>query len=424
MGIAGIVREILSIGDALNRLRLGFEGAQGSIRLFSQLESLAEKTGFDMKALAEGANNLRNAGVNVGSIARQMEILVDQTAKAGKGQEALASVTEKIVQITAKGFVSGRDVAEFARIGVLPMKMLLDATHSTMQQVRQDMRLVGTDQFMRNLFQLMQSQSQGAAGQLADKLPGAQFGKLKASVQELAAELENALAPALINIIKSLEGLIDIARDAVRVFESLPDWVKQTALALGLLAIAAKAAAGAFALWGSLPGIVGWLSKLGPVLAGALGAMTTFFEGTATISTIFTTAEIGAAGLAAALAPLLPILLALGAAYVGYRAVEERALADPDITTAMKKGITDRAALAAQAQALEDKLRSEGQKRLGYDPTPGATNRSRSFQSMTIDDLQKQMDMLTELEKKKDDLYNLDLDRIKKLREEAEQHPQ
>ena len=419
MGVASIIREILSIGDALNRMRFGFEGVQGSINLFGQLQSIAEKTGFDLLTLAENANKLRNAGVNVASIARQMEILVDQTAKAGKGQEALAGVTEKIVQITAKGFVSGRDVAEFARIGVLPMKMLLDATHSTMQQVRQDMRLVGTDAFIRDLFQLMQAQSKGAAGQLAEKLPGAEFGKLKTGVQELAAALESALAPALIDIMKSLGGLIEMAKDAIRVFEALPNWLKETAVALTLLAVAAKAASTAFALWGSLPGIVGVLSKLGPVLTGALASMTTFFEGSATITTIFSTAEIGAAGLAASLTALLPVLVAVSLAYTAYRAIEEHELADPRLTDLMKQGMKDRDQLAIQAQKLEDKLKSQGVQHLGQDATPGVTNRTRTFFSMTLEDVQKQIELLTDLEKKKEDLYNADLDRINKLRQEA-----
>jgi hypothetical protein len=420
MGVANFAKDFVMLGDDLNRIRMGFENLSGGVAIFGQLQAIASKTGFDMKTLAEGAQTLVNAGMNVGTVAQKMQVLADQAAFAGKNADSLLNLTQKLAQISAKGFVSGRDIAAFAQIGVLPLDVLRDKFHLTMQSIREDMKLISSSEFIRQLFQLMQSRTAGAGAARAEQLPGAQFGVLTSQVQALAQSAETALTPALIAMSKALQGVVDIVADAVRYFSALPEPVKEVAIGLAGMAVAIKALNIAFGLWQGLLPLVArlWgpvstaIESVWTVMKAAHVAIVTFDSAVPEMTAALAMVEMGFKSLMATLAPLLPLLLAAGAAWVAYKGWQEWVDTSDEVTKAMDKAFKDRAALAQQAQQLEDRLRQQGVKNI---PSPG-----RSYQSMTIDQLKEQLAVLQDLGKKQDDLYQADQDKIRRAKEYGE----
>jgi hypothetical protein len=407
MGVARFAQEFLGMGDDLNRIRMGFENLAGGAALFTQLQALSQKTGFEMKGLAESAQNLVNAGMNVGLVGARMKILADQAAFAGKNTDSLLTITGKLQQLLAKESVSRRDITAFADIGIRPLEILKDKAHQTFQSIRKDLQDVSAERFIQDLFDFMKKTSAGAAAARTEELPGAQWGNLTSKAQELAQNLETALAPALIAVMKQMSGLIDLGEDALRVFERLPEPIRNTAIALGALALATKLVGAAFALWNMLPSVIGWIAKLGSGLGTLATWMVNIVAGTGELTTVFTAAEAGAAGLGATIATMLPEIFAITAAFAGLALVMKEVFfsEDSEETAAMKKALDDRKQLAQQAQEMADRLRKQ---RVNV-PDPG-----RSYMSMTVDQVQAQIAALKELQRKQDDLYQANEDKLKR----------
>jgi hypothetical protein len=231
-----------------------------------------------------------------------------------------------------------------------------------------------------------------------------------ATVEDLAAKLEMALAPALIAVMKELRSLVELGGDALDLFNKLPGPIKNTAIALGLLAVSAKAVSVAFSLWSALPGITAGLVKLASGVGVAATAMVNFVAGTGAITTVFGAAEVATVSFGATLAASLPQVFAVTAAITALTYVMHEYLTaeDPDETAAMRKAFSDRKTLAAEAQKMADELRRAGVKV----PDPG-----RSYGSMLIDDLRTAVAELKELKRQRDELLETDREKVKRATE-------
>jgi gas vesicle protein len=426
MGVARVAKEFFGMGDELNRLQLSMAAITGDIEIFSRLQAIARQTGAPLKDLAEAATTLANAGVPVGELAAKMQILTDASARTSKGFQSIVPAAQAVAQLLTRETVNIRSLTAFKEFGVQPLNLLKDLAHQTRQSIQEDMKLVNPQAFLDQMFQQMRQRTEGFAGSLAQILPGSQFGILKNQINELALALETALAPALIEVAKQLGDVIKVAAAVTGELGKLPTWVKELAVALGLLAIAAKAVSAAFALWNWLPAIGGMVGRLLPVFA----TFTEVLEGPASITTLMGEASIGATGLTAAFAGMLPVLLAIAAplAAIGIAVGLYRQFhIDEDEERQVQKAIKDRGELAQKSQDLENQLRAAGQLPKDYSRTiggqpVGADQPQPAFHKMFLEDAQANYNRLLEIQKAANEKAKGLYDENEKERKKAEEY--
>jgi len=424
VGLVELVKHLIEVGDELNNVKAGIEAMTGSLEGFERLRTIARSTGFDLSKLAEGMQNLVSVGMTAGQAGAQLQILVDQAAKVGKSADTVVTVTQKIQQMYASNKVSQRDFATFAELGITSMDKLKDKTHQTAQQIKADMELMNPAAFMQRMNEAMKASSAGEGAKGPGVLTGAAFGQLHVKVVELAEAVEEALSPTLIKAAQLLGDMVDRVTEVVRVFGRLPEWVKDAAAALVFLAVGVKAVAGAFALWKALPGVVDFLTKLGPIARGAWQSMVTLVEGTSagftTIGTAAATATAEVEAFNIALKQSLIGLAAAGAAYIAYRYMEEREDTSDEQIMTNRLMMEKHQKRIAEAQKMEAELQGKGMKGVGYAAQADKGTRQRSIMGMSDEELDAYIQKLQDMGAKRVALYNANEAKIKEAEDKAQ----
>jgi tape measure domain-containing protein len=391
LGIAQIAREILALGDAMIRMQFAFEHVRDGTDALRQLQGVAEETGFSLAGLLESANDLKNAGVPIREVAKDLKIFADQAAFAGKTQDQMNNAVEAFAKLSARPYVTGRELLGFKDIGIDVLPILAEKTGLSIQKLREDMHRFSASAVQDLILVTAQAKSMGAAAELAAQLPSAQFNKLKSDIALLSEELVKALTPGLITVIGGLRSLVDAVRDVVTGFQSLPEWLRTLAVSLAAVAIAAKAAAVAFALWGSLPAAFAWLPKVTGVLSAMGAAMLEIAAAGGTFMEILTPMALTVETLITALTPLGVALLAAAAAFEAFEYARYRADTSDETTARMKKAFADRQKLAEEANKLYESL-PKAQQEIALKARSG-----HSYESQTIEDLQTQIQQMRKL---------------------------
>ena len=391
MGIAQMIKEVLALGDALLRVTLSFQRFGDGASALRSVQALAEETGLSFQGLLESANSLKNAGVPILEIAHVLKVFADQAAFAGVAQDKMNTAVEAFAKLSAKEFVTGKELVVFKEVGLDVLPILAEKTGQSIQKLRTEMHQFSASAVQDLILVTAQAMSMGAAAEQAAKLPSAHFQKLKNDIALLAEEMLKALAPALIAVADGLRGITEDAKAVAAEFASWPEWVKTLIELLVALAAAAKAAAIAFSLWSALPAAFGWLSKLVGIL-GAIGpAMLEIAAAGGSIGEILVPLGLGFEALIAAITPLTPVLIAAGLAWEAYEYAAYRANTSQATTDAMKKAFADRQDLAEQADKIYASLPKAQQ------AIADTARGKRSYQSETIDELKTQIEMMKKM---------------------------
>ena len=391
LGIAQMAREILALGDSLLRVTLSFQRFGDGASVLRSVQALAEDTGLSFQGLLESANSLKNAGVPILEIAHILKVFADQAAYAGVNQEKMNVAVETFAKLSAKQFVTGKELTVFKEVGLDVLPILAEKSGQSIQKLRSEMHQFSASAVQDLLLVTAQAQSMGAAAAQAAQLPSAHFQKLKNDIALLAEEMLKGLAPALIAVTEGLRSVTEDARAVAQEFNSWPSWLKTLIELLLALAVAAKAAAIAFSLWSALPAAFAWLPKLTGILTAMGGAMMEIAAAGGTVMEILVPMGLGFEALLAAVTPLAPVILAAAAAWEIYEYMAFRANTSQETTDAMKAAFKQRDQLVQEAQKLHDSLpkaqQAEADKARG----------DHSYQSRTIDQLQEQIAMMKKM---------------------------
>jgi hypothetical protein len=104
LGIAQMVREILALGDAMLRTRIAFGHFAEGTDMMRELKTVADETGASLTDLEHNANQLKNAGVPIREITRDLKIFQDQAAFANASQEQLNAAVEAFSRLSAQKY--------------------------------------------------------------------------------------------------------------------------------------------------------------------------------------------------------------------------------------------------------------------------------------------------------------------------------
>jgi len=252
-GLSATMKSSTAAADEMKKLRevarlpgLGLEEAvQGSIRL----QTLGVSADKSRKIMAEFGNALSIAGgskADFGEAIRQLS----QLAAVGKvTKENLDPIIERIPAVAA----------------IIKEKFGPEALGDPAKVFKQ----LGIDsaQFIDIITQELGKLERSTGG------PKAALENLTDTIKESAARIGDKLLPAVTAAIPKIEALVGGAADAVDTFLKLPEPIKNTAIALTALAVAAgPVASGIAAVTGALRSLAAFGGVAGGATAGLFGA--------------------------------------------------------------------------------------------------------------------------------------------------------
>jgi len=237
LGIGRTLQQFVMMGDSINAIKRAFEAQPGGMEAWKQLEEVAQRTGVYFGDLMQNANRLRNAGVPIKEIAGLMSLLENQTKKAAASQEDLNAVVEAWARISANGYVTAKMLFDaFNKIGLFPMKAITEKLQISPQEAREDTRRLNPAWIMQQM-QLQAAQAGGYAQQDVSKNLSASLNQLKNDAIQTAAELSRVLTPSLREVIAVLEDLLKPVNAAIALFDKLPKWLRDSAVAAVALGV-------------------------------------------------------------------------------------------------------------------------------------------------------------------------------------------
>ena len=276
--------QLVVMGDQLNRIQRAFAATAGGAQAMQELQRIAEASRFSFADLAASANQLRNFGVAVKDIPSVMRAFSGAVDSAAGNTEDLTHAVQAFGQMTSQQFVTARSVYQnFGAIGLQIMQMLRDQTHKTVQEIRDDTRLLNTDVLAQMI--IIQARIKSLEAGPAGESITARFGQLMTSINLLAEELDRALGPSLGKVLGLVDSLVQGLTELTRAFERLPEPVRDVVVGLGSIAALAGVAATAFSAWRAIAPVI---ATVWGALTGAAAATAAVAEGAGTAATVLT----------------------------------------------------------------------------------------------------------------------------------------
>jgi tape measure domain-containing protein len=264
--------------DSLTRgLRTVAGSAEATQKQLVSLREVAKLPGLGFKEAVQGSINLQAAGFNAELAERSLKAFGNALATVGKGKSELDGVILALGQIESKGKVSAEEINQLAERVPQIRKAIIAAFGTADTEVLQKSKLTAR-QFV-----------EGVVTQL-EKLPAA-TGGAQNSFENLSDTAEQAMSKigtaALKVAVPALDKLAPKIEAAGNAFDRLSPEAKDTALALGVVAIAAGpvltvfskvtallsgATAGAIRLASALSNLAGGLAIVRGLAPGLIGA--------------------------------------------------------------------------------------------------------------------------------------------------------
>ena len=219
--IARLAKEMAMLGDEMYRLQRFFEiNAIGGGQMFDDLHAAALRTHTAFVDLANDARLLVNVGMPLKEVTHLAETLALRVKQAGGSQEDLNRAIQGMATLYAKGFVTGRDlVANFINTGLVPMKIMTDATGMSIQQLRESMKTIDVKSLITLIeYQAQEDVSQSKMAERATTLRDA-LNDLKTAWGDLATVLGDDFGRAAVMI-------INLVTDLIRGFMAIPQWIR------------------------------------------------------------------------------------------------------------------------------------------------------------------------------------------------------
>lgn len=141
-GVERAREAVFGLNGQLEQLQLAFTTVTGSAQtaqaLLHSLEEFAAKTPFRFPDLAQAAQILLAVGVNANQVLPVLRAVGSATAALGGDAEKFAIINDNLARMAAMGRVSAREMEDLSRVGVPAWRILAEATHQSVEQLRQD----------------------------------------------------------------------------------------------------------------------------------------------------------------------------------------------------------------------------------------------------------------------------------------------
>ncbi len=218
----------------------------------ARLKEVAKLPGLGLKEAIQGSTSLQAAGFSAQLAERSLKAFGNALATVGKGKAELDGVTLALSQIASKGKISAEEINQLAeRVPQIRVAMK-DAFGTADTEVLQKAG-IGAEEFVTKVVAQLEKLKQVTGGTKNS------FENLSDAVTQAAERVGQKLLPSVNAVIPKIEALVTAAADGVDAFLAWPEPIKDVAVALGGLALAA----------GPIATLLGNLGKIGGVLASA-----------------------------------------------------------------------------------------------------------------------------------------------------------
>ena len=239
----GLTAPILALGAGviktaadMESLRLGLASvAKGSDTTEAQLKRLKEVAklpGLGFAEAVQGSVRLQSAGFSAQLAERSLKAFGNAIATVGKGKAELDGVTLALSQIASKGKISAEEINQLAE-RVPQIRVAMKAAFGTADTEILQKAGIGAEEFVTRVVAQLEKLKQVSGG-TKNALEN-----LGDALRESADRIGSKMLPAVYAILPKLESLAGLAGDAVDGFTKLPNEVQNTALALGVVTLAA-----------------------------------------------------------------------------------------------------------------------------------------------------------------------------------------
>lgn len=212
LGLGALTAAVAVFGiksaSTFEQTRIALDGMLGSqakgAAMFKDLQALNMKTPFGLSSVTAGARQLLGFQFQPEQILPVMKASTDIAAGLGAGEEGLQRILLNLGQVQSAGRVTGRELRDFAVLGVPGYAMVANILGKTKDEVRAmgDDAVVSADQFI-GAWVKMQGPLQMFAG-MAEK----QMGSLQGLWSNVKDSFEVGMAAASKPLVDSLKGVI------------------------------------------------------------------------------------------------------------------------------------------------------------------------------------------------------------------------
>ena len=270
LGIAKALKDLIAMGGELNRIQDAVSQTAGGLKALQGITDFAKSSAFSVDALYKNFDKLRTLGVPVGQAADAVKTLAEAVKNGTNSQDDLNAAVEAYGNMLDR--VSLKSLQQFGAAGINVMKLLREATHKSAHDIRQDQENLSGETVRALIIaqaKINNLMKGAGASDVSDKV-----NQLKSAFGGLGQVLDKALGPSLVKIIDLLIKVVNLATEAVRQFDKLPQGAKDVAVGTavggaGLLGAAGLVGAGATAYKYGKAGVAA-IRGLGA--AGAVGA--------------------------------------------------------------------------------------------------------------------------------------------------------
>jgi hypothetical protein len=229
LGIAKVLKDLVGLGGELNRIQEVASRIPGGSKALQEISEFAKTSAFSIDVLYQNFNKLQTLGVPAGKAADAVMTFAAAVGKTTSDQNKLNAAVDAFGATLNQNFVTGKSLYEaFGNTGVNVMELLRDATHKSIQQIRSDTNLLNAKVIADVI--LLQSKINNIMAGRGTSDVSDRVKQLTSSWQELGKALDTAVGPSLVKIISLLIRVVDLATEAVKQFDKLPEGAKDVAV--------------------------------------------------------------------------------------------------------------------------------------------------------------------------------------------------
>jgi len=279
----GLTAPVLALGASviktatdMDSLKRGLTAVAGSSeeaeRQLKRLQEVAKLPGLGFRDAVEGSIRLQAAGFNAALAERSLKAFGNALATVGKGKAELDGVTLALSQIASKGKISAEEINQLAE-RVPQIRVAIKEAFGTADTEVLQKAGIKAEEFVTRVVAQLEKLKQVSGG------PKNAFENLSDAVEKSASRIGEKFFPIIEATLPKLESLATGAADAVDAFLLLPEPIKNTAIALGALTLAAGPVSSA---------VSGVISAIGGIkaAAGVAGVAIASLFGAAVIASI------------------------------------------------------------------------------------------------------------------------------------------
>ncbi len=258
--MAGAIKGIIQAAGKFEQVNVAFEVMFGSVELakrkLEELQDFATRTPFTLPGVEAAARSLVAVGFTAEELLPTLKTLGDISAGLGRGEEGLRRLILNLGQVKAQAKLTGRELRDFAILGVPILESLADILGKNVAEIQQ---LTQAGEISSDLviqaFENMTKEG-GRFNNLMEKMNRTAFGlfsNLKDEITLVQREIGGALLPVIRDV---LNLLIKVSRVIREIVEANRGAVVGGIIGVGVAALVLSLAA-AYTLLGVAAAIAG-----------------------------------------------------------------------------------------------------------------------------------------------------------------------